>query len=818
MSICDTISRCRLPVLLASISLSAPLLPVTRSLAQNTASEAAPALEEITVTARKREESSMQTPVILQVVSGTQIVDLHIDNIYAIESAVPGLVISQAFGSVGGTVNLRGLGNGQAANYIDQSVGLNFDGVGVSNGQFLRGGLFDLAQFEVLKGPQSLFFGKSTSAGVIALHSADPTSDWEAQVRSGYEFNADEFDFDGFVSGPITDTLGFRLAGYHDQQAGWFINPNPQTIGGHRVPDGTADGERLTLKFDDPGIGLRVNFKASYNRVQDNMSSEYSHQDICRNGTSSIPYYNQFPTRCQFNKYTPGDLNPQPYIPGVVYPPFDPVPFQTSWPNALYGNGIAYQYTDTSLNSLNIDYDIMQGLTLTSVTGLSYYKVGETMGSFTPTLGYFGLADRSLFEETTEELRLTSNWKGWFNFMVGGLYDWSWREDDLDLPLPGFGIYTYDVAKLNTGNNSGFGQIMLKPIDKWELDIGARYTEVDKTFVSAIPTNNFTQALPPTFTNDSGQEQINLIPWADRHLHETATTPEVTVTYRPTDDVTAFVSWKKGYKGPGFNFSLTDVVYGPSSANPFTGERAKGEEGGIKAQLLDRHLALTLSGYRYDYTGLQVAIPNNVTVVIKPDANARVQGVELGAQFAPIGLEALTLSAAVNYNDSYYTSWPDAPCWSGQLLSQGCFTNAATGVTTQNLIGKTLSFAPPWTGSVGVDYKWNVTSAYKLLMNVSSTFSSWYNAVPEQNPNGHSPGYATLDAAIHFSRADDGWDLALLGKNLTNKLYAVSGEDRGIAGPAMGIPGDAGLIFNRPWQVMLQITVRPDQLWRNGWR
>jgi outer membrane receptor protein involved in Fe transport len=771
------------------------------------------------VTARKREESVMQAPVVLQVVSATQIQDLHIDNIYAIESAVPGLMISPAIGSVGATVNLRGLGNGQAANYVDQSVGLNIDGIGVSGGQFFRGGLFDLAQFEVLKGPQALFFGKSTSAGVIALHTADPTSDWETQVRSGYEFNADEFYFEGFVSGPITDMLGFRVAGYHDQQAGWFVNPNPETIGGNRLPAGTADGERLTLKFDDPGIGLRINFKSEYNRVQDNAGAEYWNHDICSNGVSSIPYYNQFPTACRgFTKYTNGDQNPRPYVPGTVFPPFDPVPFQTAWPNPLYGNGIAYQFTYTSLNSLNIDYDITPGLKLTSVTGFSYYKTEETMGTVTPTLGYFGLASRDLLREYSEEVRLASSWKSWINFMVGGLYDWSQREDGIDLPLPSFGIYTYDTATLNTGNNSAFGQLILTPIDKWELDAGVRYTEVDKTFVSAIPVNNFTQVFPPNFTNDSGQEQIDNIPWADRHLHETATTPEVTITYRPSDDVTAFVSWKKGYKGPGFNFSLTDAVFGPNTAAPFTGERAKGEEGGIKAQLLDRHLALTLSGYRYDYTGLQVAIPNNITVVIKPDANARVQGVELGAQFAPIGLEALTFRASLNYNDAYYTSWPDAPCWSGQLLSQGCFTNAVTGVTTQNLIGKTLSFAPPWTGDFGVNYRWNVTDAYRLLMNIGGTFSSSYNAVPEQNPNGHSPGYVTLDAALRFGRSDDAWDVALLGRNLTDRLYAVTGQDRGIAGAAMGIPGDAALGFNRPWQVMLQITLRPDQLWRNGWR
>lgn len=343
-------------VLLAGTSLLG-VLPAAAWAQDSAAAPQSGALEEIIVSARKRDESIMQTPVVVQAVSATQIEDLHITDVYSIQAAVPGLMISPAFASTGGTINLRGLGNGQAANYIDQSVGINIDGVGVASGQFLRGGLFDMAQLEVLKGPQSLFFGKSTSAGVIALHSADPTSDWETQVRSGYEFNADEFDFDGFISGPLTDKLGIRLAGYHDQQTGWFTNPNPDIAGGHTVPDGSSNGARLTLKYDDPDIGLRANLKSSLNVVDDNFASEYTHQDICRNGTSSIPQYNVYPTRCKFNAYTDGDPNPMPYASGP-YPAFDPAALANSWPDPLYRNGVAYQYTNTWMNALNLAYDL----------------------------------------------------------------------------------------------------------------------------------------------------------------------------------------------------------------------------------------------------------------------------------------------------------------------------------------------------------------------------------------------------------------------------------------------------------------------------
>ena len=217
-------------------------------------------LEEIVITARKREESVMQSPVVVQVITEQQVQDLHLTSVESLETAVPELKITPAFGLSGASVTLRGIGNGDEATYEDQSVSLSLDDFTFSDGMMYKQGLFDLTQVEVLKGPQSLFYGKSSSGGVIALHSADPTSDWEAQAQTSYEFYADERDFNAFISGPINDELGIRLAGYYDTSEGYLYNPNPLNPE-HRVPAEDSNGLRGTIKFDDPDLGLRVKLK-----------------------------------------------------------------------------------------------------------------------------------------------------------------------------------------------------------------------------------------------------------------------------------------------------------------------------------------------------------------------------------------------------------------------------------------------------------------------------------------------------------------------------------------------------------------------------
>jgi iron complex outermembrane recepter protein len=501
------------------------------ALGQDTA--AAPAAEstlaDIIVTARKREESIMKAPVIMEAVPIQTIQDLHVTSAESLTSVEPSLKINFGFSLSGITINMRGLGNGPAANFLDQSVALNLDGFTSNSGQLFRIGLFDMQQIEILKGPQALFYGKSTSAGLIAIHSADPTDKWESKVTAGYEFEAHETDVDGYISGPITDELGIRFAGFRNTSTqGWLTNPNPDNPNSN-LPQYTNEGARLTLKYDNVDAGLRINLKGSITRDTGNWWVGDLNESRCPAGGNPVPILSTYDP-CKLGTVTQGNPPPLPYIPGLDYSnPFSTV-FSSAGPLPMF-RSTSYNYTNSDLGILNIDYDLRSGLTLSSVTGVVAVEAADVGGS--STLGSpdgYQLGGVSSSHEFSQELRLTSDWRdSWFNFMAGGLYNPSTRNDELGIDFRGAGytLWTDSSSRMKAETHSAFGQILLTPFQKWELDAGLRYIHVNKHFESLIANNNYTLfyeflGFPPPVTGQG----IQNVPEANKAITENETVPE----------------------------------------------------------------------------------------------------------------------------------------------------------------------------------------------------------------------------------------------------------------------------------------------------
>jgi iron complex outermembrane receptor protein len=172
------------------------LLLATHALAQGTPGAAqrtsadAPVrweLEEVIVSARKRDESILKVPVIETVISEESLSKTNSDDVYAVTNFVPGFLIGSGIVSQGPLVSFRGIGTTANNATVDQSVSLNIDGQQFSQGMAYGMAMFDTKQIEVLKGPQALFFGKNSPAGVISIRSADPTDKFEVIARVGYE-------------------------------------------------------------------------------------------------------------------------------------------------------------------------------------------------------------------------------------------------------------------------------------------------------------------------------------------------------------------------------------------------------------------------------------------------------------------------------------------------------------------------------------------------------------------------------------------------------------------------------------------------------
>jgi outer membrane receptor protein involved in Fe transport len=345
----------------------------------------------------------------------------------------------------------------------------------------------------------------------------------------------------------------------------------------------------------------------------------------------------------------------------------------------------------------------------------------------------------------------------------------------------------------------------LTPVDKWELDIGARFTSVTKEFTSITDLNNLALA-----TNG---QQINEIPLSVRRYHETNTSPEVTLNYHPTDLTSLFLSYKQGYKGPAWDLNTVSTGYAPGDIAAVKGERVEGFEGGFKADLLDHHLNITAAAYTYRYLGLQVGFFDPLTgvVTVSNGADAKTSGTELTLNYSVPKLENLVFHGYTAYDDAYYTSFVHAPCYDNQYAAGGC-TNytVVNGIQSngfQNLTGRPLIRAPRWVGQFGADYKMDVGNNYVLSLGGQVNYSSSYFVEPTEEPLGLEKPYATIDASVHFGRSDKTWDLGLIGRNLTSKYFLTGGSSLAAVSP--GVPADVEVFVARPIQIMLQLTVRP---------
>src|SRR5579871_2476052 len=182
---------------------------------------------DIVVTARRREETLQSVPVAVTAISSIQLKNNLASDLTKVAELAPQVSIMQGGSGTGALLTIRGISSANNDAGLDQSVLVTIDDVPLSRGQVIAAATYDLASVQVLQGPQALFFGKNSPAGVISLQSADPTDRFEGYITGGYEFNARETYSEGAISGPLSDTLKARFAYRVDHMDGWMRNVAP---------------------------------------------------------------------------------------------------------------------------------------------------------------------------------------------------------------------------------------------------------------------------------------------------------------------------------------------------------------------------------------------------------------------------------------------------------------------------------------------------------------------------------------------------------------------------------------------------------------
>lgn len=713
-------------------------------------------VEEVLVTARKKDESIVDVPISISLVSGEEIEKQGFRDLQAAAAAMPAVNLSKA--GAGEFFNVRGVGSGENPGF-EQSVAFVVDGVAIGRSRATRAGLFDVQRVEVLKGPQTTYFGANTIAGVfnVATRGASLDDEVSGYVRSSYEFETDEAMLEGAVNLPVADTFALRFAGKYTDSKGYIDNLGLD----RRVPAIEDVLGRLSLLW----------------MPDDNLTAElkYSHGQTDANDALDIQLVNCEPFAppgvlptgpqggvAQFNCIEP---NGQPAESELNYTKSTDLPESRS--------------LDLDVVTLNLDYDF-GAFSLTSVTG--YYEfqndflidldLSSVPSAVAPSR--FSLAQLDDGEQFSQELRISSSTGGQFEWTAGLYYQ---KEDALfsnsvvtgftpPLPPPAAGVTGGNNAQ-KSETWSAFGTALFNFTDRLRVSVGLRYIEVDKT-VTQSPT---TPGVMPADRVANARNFKPLFPFAFQQQSRTDDDllPSIDVQYDLTDGANAYFAFSQGFKAGGYSLAnpapgvVTDYI------QTFDPETVDAYELGLKGAFLDGRLNANVALFRSNFQDRQVsslaesvgAGSANLTQEVANAAESRSQGIEL--EFRARMSEQLTLLGSFTYLDSKFLDFANAPCYTAQSPAQGC----VNGV--QDLAGSRTTFAPEYAGSVTLIYEQPV-GGYVLTVEPNLFFTDGYAIVSDFNPRNSQDSFTKVNLRVALAPPSGQWELALVGRNLSDEL------------------------------------------------
>jgi len=717
-------------------------------------------VEELIVTARKREETSLAVPVTLTALSAGEIQRRAITSLDQLSQSVPQLQIANAFGSVqGGTIVLRGISSGESNPFADQSVSFNVDGAQVAVSSIRRLAQMDMAQVEVLKGPQALFYGKNSPGGVISIHTADPGSNFEAGASLGYETVARQWEGQAFVSGPVNDKVGVRLALYGSTMRGWIKNVGVQTStltlppSQPWAPDEKEIAGRATVTLK-PSDRFDAKVKVTIGHLSSAGTNSTTQIIACPNG----PYGYGDTVQCGTGNQT-------------VREAVDPRIIARD-PRMGINGGMPFFKSNQALASLEMNYALAEPLKLTSITSLYHTDVAllEDFGnSLNPN---FTIPNDSTFDTTqyTEELRLASSYDFPVNFLVGGFLQ---TQDFHYFTLTYIGAVNPAKSNDNSATQhshaySAFAQLKWNIMPNLELSGGGRYSKEYKKIAY------FIGGVTPT-TNARPKDN-----WHDF-------SPEATLSWHPTEQYTLYGSYKQGFLSGGFNGGVANLT----GDNHFDQQKVKGFEVGAKGLMADGTIRSNISFYDYVITGLQVttqlSAQQGFAQTVTNAGKSKIYGVDFDTTWST-PVDGLTLKGAVGYNHARYLVFNGA-CYRGQTRALGCnlFPNAITGNgTAQDLAGQSLLRAPDWSATVGASYERPLTGDLKLGLSVDGAYSGDYITLVQNSPQSRMKSFWLWDSGISVSSTENKWELRLMCKNCFDQYYWTRVSENSFTGSAPG--------------------------------
>ncbi|MEZ5333230.1 MAG: TonB-dependent receptor [Thermoanaerobaculia bacterium] len=694
-------------------------------------------LDEIVVTAQKREQDQRQVPLSVSTVSTEEIETLTSGggDVLVLSGRVPSVVGESSFGRAFPRFYIRGLGNTDFDLNASQPVSMVYDEIVLENPVVKGMPVWDIDRVEVLRGPQGTLFGRNTPAGVIKFESKKPSQELDAFVRASYG-TYDTVDLQGAVGGRLTDTLSARFSGLVQSQSDWV--------------DNTFTGEDNALGgYDNYAYRLQLLWEPS-----DTFTGLFNLHGWDVDGTARI-------FRANIIKPGTNDL-----VDGFSF-------------DKVAQDGLNQQDISAQGGMMKLEWDL-GGSTLTSVTGyetLDMFSRGDIDGGFgavfAPPFGpgfipfYSETADGIPdLEQITQEVRLTSNGDERLDWLLGAFY----FDEDLKAETfsytsiaPGNPEEGYAFQSQQAKSWALFGSVDWEATDRWTLAAGLRYTTDEKDFAAERPRPVFQT---PTVRPIERHTDVDFVSW------------DASATYEVNPDVNVYGRVATSSRAPSIQGRILFCADFEGGLNPATNcvsvadqEDILSYEVGVKTELFDRRLRWNFTAYHYDVDGQQIVAVGgefNTATLLNADSTEGY-GFETDVDIAPSANWLINLGLSNNHTEIQDPNLAVAPCGGGCTVLDPIGPNGAL------VDGNSLPHAPEWIFNGLLDYRdqvgggllygsfdWAWHSEKRFFLYESEEFRS---------------DFFELGLRVGYVFGTGANELALYGRNLTDEQILVNGID-----------------------------------------
>jgi iron complex outermembrane receptor protein len=728
-------------------------------------------VDEIVVTSQRVEQNLQDVPLAVTALTDSQLEASGAINLEDLTQLVPSLNFRKGTTNANSAVFLRGVGTISFSIAAEPSVSTVVDGVVLSRSGQAFADLYDIERIEVLRGPQGTLFGKNASAGVVSIVTKGGTDELEGEINLGL-WEESEYRAKGSISGPLSDTLSARLTGFYGSFDGHITNIF--NGGDERVNGYERWGSRFVLDFD-PSDAASLRLAVDFARADDDCCAEVT-------GVSRGPVLN---AELGFDSTRGEDTR-------VINQNLVTTTEDTTWGASLEGNfNVASDHTLTLIGAYR-----------------NWENVEVREGDFLPRaiVGTAQLHDRGVVEtdQYSLEARIASPLDRKISYVLGGFFWHSdnsqlFRRDDItctssSLPVAPSGATPCNLANpmttlfpsansisdVNQTNYALFGNLTWNLTDRFRMIGGMRWTHDDVDFVHerapginlatglpatgpgilAAPAGGLTTATPPgDGTNTSAGETSN-----------TNLSGRIVAQYDATDDITTYLSYSRGYKGPAFNVFFNHTA--PNNAVPIDDETSNAFEAGFKSRFFDDRLQLNAAGFYAVYDGFQannfINVGGALVSTLTNAGKVSTAGFEVDSVFTPT--DWWTITGGVAYTDAKVKAFNPNPI---------------TGVPS-TFNGTPLPLAPKWTTSIVSE--WTAPFVWGTQAHLRGAWSYRDNQFSELGAVGPIDQYSLIDLSLGFSAVEDKYRLTFHVNNLLDDSYVALNTQNGVR---LLIPRDA---------------------------